>query len=145
MTYERGRGGRAFWLSVFVGGFAGVTLQLIMTTWREPVDASKLWVIPAIILAYGSFALPFVAVGLAIFGLPAAGLLRRNAQDWWVGLIAASWGAIAGKLMFYAIDHLIFFGFYDIRKVSLLDMGLIYGVPTGLAWWGFYRRELARH
>ena len=144
MTYQPGRGGRAYWLSVLVGAFAGVILQLIVTTGREPVDASGLWAVPVIILAYGLFALPFVALGLAVFGLPATGLLRRNAQDWWVGLIAVLWGAVAGKLMFYAIDHLIFFGVYDFRDVGLLDMGVIYGVPTGLAWWVLYRRELVR-
>ena len=36
--------------------------------------------------------------------------------------------------MFYAVDCLIFFGLYDISKLTFLDMGVIYGVPTGLAW-----------
>ena len=144
MAYEPGQGGRAYWLSVFVGAFIGVTLQLAMTTWREPVDTSELWAVPVLILAYGLFAVPFVALGLAIFGLPVTGLLRRYAQDWWVGLVAAAWSAVAGKLMFFAIDRLIFFSLYDISKVALLDIGVIYGVPTGLSWWLFYRRKLAR-
>ena len=144
MTYKTEPGGSPYWLSVFVGAFVGVTLQLVLTAWRDQFDTSELWVVLVLILAYGLFAVPFVALGLAIFGLPLSGLLRRYAQDWWVGLVAAAWGAVAGKLMFLAIDRLIFFSLHDIDKVALIDLGVIYGVPTGLSWWVFYRRKLAR-
>lgn len=144
MTYQSRPSGRAYGLSVLIGAYVGVTLQMIATTWGEPIERSELWVVPVLILIYGFFALPFVAVGLALFGLPLTGLLRRRAQDWWVGVLAAVCGAVAGKLMFFAIDSVIFLGLYDISKMTLLDMGVIYGVPTGLAWWVLYRRELAR-
>lgn len=142
MSHGRGHGGRAYWLSVFIGAFVGVTLQIAITAWREPIEKSELWAVPVLILTYGLFAVPFVALGLAIFGLPATSLLRRYAQDWWVGLVAAVWGAAAGKMMYFLIDHLIFFGFYDFSEVARLDVGVLYGLPTGLAWWLSYRREL---
>lgn len=52
-----------------------------------------------------------------------------------LGAVAILWGGVAGKLTYFAIDHLLFFGNHDLRKVELFDMGLLYGVPTGLAWW----------
>ena len=133
----------AFGLSVLVGAFGGITLQSLVALADQPPPMSEWWAIPVIIVGYGLLAIPFVALGLAIFGLPVTRLLRSEAQSWWLGIVAAVWGAVAGKLMFYAIDHLIFMGFYDFREVALTDLGILYGVPTGLAWWAFYRRELA--
>ncbi|MCP5395929.1 MAG: hypothetical protein H6918_04210 [Sphingomonadaceae bacterium] len=134
---------RVFFLSAIIGAYAGVSLQLVATFWREPMPTSEFWVIPILILGYGTFALPFVILGLAIFGLPAGYLLRNKAQQWWVGGVAFVWGALAGKLMFYVIDHLLFFGLYDLDEVSINDMGVTWGVPTALAWWVLHRRTLS--
>lgn len=144
MSYERPRIGNAYWLSVLAGAFVGISLQMIVAMWGERIDASDAWAIPVVILSYGLFAFPFVALGLAVFGLPATALLRPRWQSWWMGLVATICGALAGKLMYYAIDQLFFLGAYDPRQVFLADMGIIYGVPTALAWWLLYRRELAR-
>jgi hypothetical protein len=143
MTDARISSGRAYWPSVFIGAYAGIILQMIITTWSEPIDLSELWAIPVLLVIYGLLAVPFVAVGLALFGLPVTAMLRQRAQNAWVGALAAVWSCLAGKLMFFAVDHLLFFGLYDILKVSFLDMGVIYGLPTGLAWWALNRRELA--
>jgi hypothetical protein len=134
---------RAYWLSVFIGAYLGVTLQMVVTYWGKPFDRTELWAIPVILLGYGTLAVPFVALGLTLFGLPATGLLRRLAQEWWVGVVAALWGAVAGKLMYFGIDHLMFFGSYNIIELRLLDLGVMYGLPTGFAWWTLHRRELA--
>lgn len=133
---------RAFFLGAIIGAYVGVSLLMAVTLWREPPSSSELWTFPVLILGYGTFALPFVILGLAIFGLPAAYLLRGRAREWWVGGIALLWGALAGKLMFYAIDHLLFFGLYDLDEVSIRDMGIIWGVPTALAWWALHRRTI---
>jgi hypothetical protein len=117
---------------------------MLVTTWSYPIDRSEFWAIPVLLLAYGALALPFVALGLAVFGLPATHLLRRRAQEWWVGLFAALWGAVAGKIAFYAMEQLMFFGGYDPWRITVYDLGIIYGVPTALAWWLLCRRELAR-
>ncbi|MBX7541683.1 hypothetical protein [Qipengyuania sphaerica] len=132
-----------YWKSVFIGAYVGIFLQMVVTTWGEPFDSSELWTVPVILLAYGLFAVPFVALGLGIFGLPVTTLLRRSAQAWWVGGVAALWGCLSGKLMFYIIDHLLFFGLYDLMELSFPDLGIVYGLPTGLAWWALHRRELA--
>jgi hypothetical protein len=143
MTDARRSMGEAFWASVFIGAYAGVSLQMAITFWGEPVDPAERWTIPVLLIGYGLFAVPFVALGLALLGLPVARSLGRLPHHWWVGVIAALWSCVAGKLMFYAIDHLLFFGLYDITQVSLLDMGVIYGLPTGLAWWALHRRQLS--
>lgn len=118
-------------------------LQSVVTLSRGPIDMSDLWALPVIILVYGLFALPFVALGLALFGWPATALLRPWAQSRWVGVVAALWSAAAGKLMFYAIDHHLFFGHYTLDEMTFADLGILYGVPTGLAWWWFYRQGCA--
>jgi hypothetical protein len=132
----------AFSLSVIVGAFAGMSLQSALALWAagESLNPSELWAVPVIVLIYGAIAIPFVAMGLALFGLPATVLLRRWAGRWWMGTVAILWGGISGKLTYFAIDHLLFFGNYDLRKVELFDMGLLYGVPTGLVWWLMLRR-----
>lgn len=144
MTDARRSTGRAYWQSVFIGAYVGVILQMVIPNLGKPVDPSELWAIPVLLLVYGLLAVPFVAAGLAVFGLPVTALLRKRAPDWWVGALAAVWGCLTGKLMFYAVDHFLFFGFYDILNVSIRDMGMIYGLPTGLAWWALHRRELAK-
>lgn len=143
MTSEAVSSVRAFWRSTLIGAYGGMILQSFVGLSRGPIDTSDLWALPVIILVYGLFALPFVALGLAFFGWPATALLRRWAQSWWVGVVAALWGAAAGKLMFYAIDHHLFFGFSALDDVTLTDPGILYGVPTGLAWWWFYRQGCA--
>ena len=45
--------------------------------------------------------------------------------------------------MFFIIDHVLFLGLYDLGKISLNDPGVIYGVPTGIAWWILHRRQIA--
>ncbi len=142
MSSEPNRGVKSFWLSVAIGAYTGVTLQFLLASWYEPIDFSELWAIPLILIIYGLFAVPFVALGLAIFGLPLTHLLYRSARKSWVGAIAILWSAVAGKLLFFAVDHLMFFGQYEIAKIQLLDMGIIYGLPTGVAWWLLRRREL---
>lgn len=135
--------GQAYWPSVFIGAYAGIIFQMAITTWSEPVVAHELWAIPVVLVVYGLLAVPFVAVGLALLGLPVTVMLRRRARDRWVGALAAVWGCLAGKLTFFVVDHFLFFGLYDILKVSFLDVGVMYGLPTGLAWWTLKRRELA--
>lgn len=143
MSYSPSPSGKAFWKSVMIGAFSGVCLQLLLTMWGEPIEALEAWAIPMLIAAYGLLAVPFVGLGLALFGLPATSLLRAQAIRKWVGLVAILWGAIAGKLVFYVIDHVIFFGYYDLRTVGAVDLGVIYGIPTAVAWWLLQRRAFA--
>lgn len=143
MAETKGQARSAYWPSVFIGAYGGVTLQMVAATWGGPPDPSELWVIPVLLLVYGMLAVPFVALGLGLFGLPVTSVIRRWAQSWWVGPFAALWGGVAGKLMFYGIDHLMFFGQYRFLEIGISDMGLLFGVPTGVAWWTLHRQELA--
>lgn len=133
----------AFGASVFIGAFTGVSLQLMLTAFEEPINPSEWWALPVLILIYGLIAAPFVALGLALFGLPVSRLLRRQAQKWWIGIVAVVWGAAAGKLTYFAVDHLLFFGNYAPAQISLSDVGLVYALPTAVAWWLLHRREVA--
>lgn len=125
--------GRAFGLSVLTGAFAGTALLTLQAVDRSSL--SELWAIPVIIVAYSVFALPIVALGLVVFGLPVTALLKSKLDEWWVWAIAALWGALSGKLMLWLM------GSYNIASDSVVDIGVLYGLPTGLAWWSFYRRQ----
>lgn len=143
MSDKSPRRAGTFILSVLVGAFAGITLQVLIALLQSgSMSVSDLWEIPVFIVMFGLFAAPFVGIGLAIFGLPAAWLLRANAKSWWLCIVAVIWGAVAGKLLFYAIDHLIFLGLYRLGEVAMVDLGVLYGVPTALAYWVLQRREL---
>lgn len=144
MTEESKLIGTAFWRSAITGAFFGTVLQILLAVWGEPVDKSEWWGLPLIILAYSLFAVPFVALGLAVFALPVTRMFRGYEREWWIIILAVTWGGAAGKVMFFAIDHIMFFGYYDIYKIELHDIGVIFGTPTGLSWWFFYRREHAR-
>lgn len=95
--------------------------------------------VPLMIAVYGLGVLPFVSSGLFVFGLPAARLLHGQRQRWWMGIVAGLAGALAGKATFYAISELLLGGFYKPFDISLQDFGLLYGIPTGLAWWWLKR------
>lgn len=84
-----------------------------------------------------------MALGLALFGLPAGLLLRRHAQRPWIGPVAVVWGAIAGKLFFHAVDHLLFLGQDDLDRIARRNVGVIYGISTGIAWWLRHHHALA--
>lgn len=128
--------------SVLIGAYGGMVIQFIITTRFENVPLSELWLFPVIIAVYGLFALPIVAIGLAVFGLPASAILQTRVSEWWVGIIALVWGGVAGKLVYYAVDQFIFLGRYKLTSISHVDLGLIYGITTALAWWLLQRREI---
>lgn len=125
-----------------IGAYAGIVLQSTIAWWAEwrDFDWSEAWQIPLLLAIYGLFALPFVCLGLAVFGIPAARLLHRWRARPWMGLVAAACGALAGKLAYYVIDHTLFFGVYRFWTIEP-DLGLCYGIPTGLAWWWCKRHD----
>ncbi len=133
----------AFLSAALTGAYAGIALQCLLAWSSEPngpdwPDAGAMVLMLAI---YGLIALPFVALGLLVFGIPAARLFHRWRGRAWMGLVAALCGALAGKLAYHAIDRLLFFGTYRPWAIEHVDLGLCYGVPAGLAWWWFNRRD----
>ena len=141
MRFEAGPGVTTFLLAVAAGSVGGVILTLIYSNWNEQIAPAELLALPVIVVAYGAFAAPFVLVGLAVFGLPATALLRPYWNKWWLGFLAALWGAAAGKLVWFVIDHLLFLGRADI--LPIVDAGVLWGVPTAVAWWLLRRKEIS--
>ena len=129
--------------SVFLGAYVGAILMIVAPPWHGPLDVSELWSLPLGIFILGLFAVPFVAAGLAIFGLPVTMILRHRTQERWGAVVAVVWGCIAGKMMFYLVDRLLLFGNYEFLKFDVFDVGIIYGLPTGIAWWALCRRNFA--
>lgn len=127
---------RDFGTSVSIGSLAGAVC-MALATMRGLPEASDWIGILVFILFFTVGAIPVVALGLAIFGLPAALLLRRSAHQWWVGVLAVFWGAIAGKLIFYGVDKVLKFGSF----FNDAEPGILFGVPTALAWWFMMRRQ----
>jgi hypothetical protein len=131
----------AFIGASLIGAYSGIVMQSVTAWSAEPrLDWSEAWAIPLIIAVYGLIALPFVSLGLLLFGLPAARVFHLKRGHWWIGLIAGIAGAIAGKAVFYAIDQLLFLGHYELWETGRSDLGVLYGAPTGVAWWWLKRR-----
>lgn len=137
--------GNSYLKSVAVGSFGGICLQLLISVWLDPPpieNAFEFLLLPYLIFTYGLVAMPFVAIGLGVFGIPARRLLHRKANSWWLGWLALALGAIAGKLIFYGIDHTIFSGSYSLLALDPLDIGPIYGTVTAVAFWHYSKREI---
>ena len=137
-------GAKGAWVALFkaglVGAYTGMSLQgLIAWAGMAEFDRSEIWMIPVIIVICGTVAVPFVCLGLVIFGLPADRLLHRYRRRGWVGLVAVVSGAIAGKLFYLVVDRLLFFGLYEPLRSGVMDFGVLYGVPSGVAFWWFRR------
>lgn len=136
--------GVAFIRSVLAGAYAGITIQSAVVYALNPIPLQDLWILPVLIIVYGMISVPFVAAGLAVFGLPLTQPLRRYADHWWVAIIAALWGAVSGEIVYTFIDNVIFGANWQFGTISPQSLGPIYGVPTALAWWVFRRRGWRR-
>lgn len=132
----------AFWLASIAGAYVGTLVQglwslarggSLPSLWQEPAVA------PIVVLGFGTLALPAVALGLTIFGLPLGPSLRRYARRPWLAVVAALWGAVAGKLTFAAMEYATTARGFRPLQLRLPDPGLCYGIATGLAWWWLER------
>ena len=136
-----------FCASVAIGTFAGNVLLGVSANFSDETQALglyDLWTLLWVSLVFGVYLFPFVAIGLTLFGLPVTRFFRRRARSWWIGPLVVLWAAVAGKLMFYAIDHLLLTRSYSLFSISPYDAGVVYSVPTGIAWWLLQRRKLNR-
>ena len=123
-----------------VGAFAPLSVWTVYV-FIAGGDWSEAWSLPVLIIAYGVLQLPFVALGLAIFGLPARIILRRVELSPLVAPVAFLWGAVAGKLAFAALKRAMGFGYAPIASLSFADPGIWIGGTTGLAYWWVEHRE----
>ena len=135
------RSGIAFLLSVVIGAACGVLLILL---WDGPIRADDLPGFLMILFWATLMSLPWVGAGLTFFGLPVTWLLQRYILQPWFGLVAAGWGGVAGSITYRLYDNIIYSGSNELAELTgIRDVGPVYGVPTGLAWWLLYRRALA--
>ena len=141
MTFSR-QTGIAFLLSVMIGAFCGVLLILL---WDEPLRAEFLPGFLIILFWASLFSLPYVGIGLALFGLPVTWVLKRYVVQLWFGLVAATWGGLAGAITYSWYDYIRWGGTNELAEITgFHNAGPVYGVPTGLAWWLLYRRVLVK-
>ncbi len=91
---------------------------------------------------YGIFALPFVGLGILLFGVPIRTAIGAQIREKWGAAIALLWGGIAGKLTFFAMQELLFSGGGMLLHASWNDFGIIFGTVSGAAYWYFARRAL---
>lgn len=132
------RQAQPFGLAVLLGSVAGATI-VAASIFGLP-DSGE-WIGAVLVTALVALmALPFVALGLGIFGVPLTTLLDRRAYRWWGGTIAVLLGAIVGKLMFLVMDTLFRFnGWFP----GVSEPGIAFGAPTAFAWWLIMRNRLS--
>lgn len=132
--------------SAAVRGYTGTALVLVVIAIVEMQPlftfARQAWIIPVLIAGYGTFAIPFTALGLCLFGLPLRALLGpwRDARG--MALLAALCGAAAGLIFFWLFTVLIW-GPLTLATFKSGLFGITWGVPTGLAYWHFERKASA--
>lgn len=131
------RSDKDFWKAVVLGALTG---SVTMVLAKGGLTASgPWWELPLVALIFAMFAIPFVAFGLAVFGLPATALLLSHADRWWSGVVALLVGAFAGELMYLLLDRLLFDG----TSMFGPRPGAMFGVPTALIWWWLLRKARA--
>jgi len=132
--------------SAAVGAYAGTALFLlaIASVETQPLftSAHEAWIIPVLIAGYGTFAIPFTALGLCLFGLPLRALLGPWRDAPWMALLAALCGAVAGLIFLWLFTGLTW-GPLTLATFKSGAFGITWGVPTGLAYWHFERKASA--
>ena len=131
----------AFILSVVAGAFCSVSV--IVLSWGEPITGESLSFY-GVALFWGTLlSLPYVGVGLTLFGLPVTWWLHRYVRKPWFGLLAAGWGGVAGSVTYHWFNRGRS-GEDELGWIAGIQyIGALYGVITGLAWWLIYRRLLS--
>ena len=129
--------------AALVGAYIGTLLELAAIMVLEALSGydpwTDYWAIPVIVLAYGTFAIPFTALGLCLFGIPLNKVLRPLLHYDWSFLLAAALGAMAGQVFFWLFTAL-FGGPLTINGLLSAYMGVAWGLPSGIAYWLYERR-----
>jgi hypothetical protein len=129
-----------FGVAVLVGSYGGLAFSFLFVG-SEGLSLGDAIAAPLVVAIYGTFVVPFVAAGLALFGLPVLPLLSTILDRGWSGIVAVLWGAGTGKLFMYVVDQTLFDQSYRLVELQREDPGLIFGVTTALCWWALLRRE----
>jgi hypothetical protein len=133
--------------AAWLGSFLGMTAYALMIalTVEPTADVSELWSIPFIVVGYATFVgLPVGLIGLLVFGVPLTVLLKTWAERPWMVIVALAAGPVAGRLLYFLIDHAFSKGSYDLWGWPQADYAVLIGATTGLLWLLFARRVLRK-
>lgn len=118
--------GSAIWLGTamlsgtfFFGGPAGIALGYLVAA---------------------AFITPIAALGIVLFGLPAAEAVGDSWRAWWVPIAAIVMGAIAGRILYSMLLFLLWQRLMPPGGFVWADPGVIIGASVGLAFWWFERQ-----
>ena len=143
LAYVPPNGAAAFGLASLLGSFTIIVLGMVCAlVWDAvPVELEA----TLLILIYGPFytlfVIPFVAFGLAVFGVPAALLLRRYFRSAWVLPLALAWGALGAAICFQC-NLYFFWGHFSPTSLSERLIHALFGLPPAFWAWLLYRRVL---
>lgn len=91
-------------------------------------------------LVAATFLTPIAALGIVLFGLPAAEAVGESWRAWWVPIAAILMGAIAGRILYSMLLFLLWQRFFPPGGAVLADPGLIIGGAVGFSFWWFERQ-----
>ena len=95
--------------AALVGAYAGMACELgaiFVIDLPGGAPRAEAWSIPILVLVYGTFAIPFTAMGLCLFGLPLGKALRPLLRYHWSFVFAAVCGALSGQVFFWLFTGL---------------------------------------
>jgi|GEM_PF-1141630 len=128
--------------AALVGAYAGTACELaaiFAIDFPGGAPLTEAWAIPILVLAYGTFAIPFTALGLCLFGLPLGKALRPLLRYRWSFAFAVVCGALSGQVFLWLFIGLRW-GRLSVTDFPDAVIGAAWGLPTGLAYWYFERR-----
>lgn len=123
-----------------LGSYLGIFLWVAYLFVRDALPNGPDWALPLAAIVYGAFIVPISAVGLLIFGLPAASAVEGDFRAWWLPIASIIMGAIGGKIMASMLYYLLWGNFYAPGGSQWFGPGVVIGASTGLAFWWFERK-----
>ncbi|MBB3764346.1 hypothetical protein [Sphingomicrobium lutaoense] len=127
-------------MGAIFGSYLGLFLWGMLLVARDMVPSGPAWALPLMILVYGAFIVPVAALGLLLFGLPAARAVGGDFRAPWLPLAAVVMGAIAGNLLVAGVLILTTGRWGTPGGIDPLGPGTLIGAATGLAFWWFERQ-----
>ena len=122
------------------GSYLGIILWLGWLLVSGNLPEGPGWAVPLVAMVYGAFIVPLAAVGLLIFGLPAAQVVEGDFRAWWLPIASLIMGAIGGKILASILYYLLWQNFRAPWGGGLIGPEIVIGAATGLCFWWFERK-----
>lgn len=127
-------------MGAIFGSYLGLLLWSVVLVVRDAMPDGPVWALPLLMLVYGAFIVPVSAMGLLIFGLPAARAVEGEFRAPWLPLAALLMGAIAGNIVASGISLIAQGRWFPPGGLDPLGPGSLVGAATGLCFWWFERQ-----